>query len=140
LPFTGEDVPAAEGVPLGAQSAPQPELDDVVDVVELEVADTGAPPVADDELVVVEADVGVCPAVTVAVLVCTGGLDEVVEPVEVDELVAVPAPVVCPLPELPPQPAATTTRTSAATIRDTKRIGVEPLGVTAGPRALRARA
>jgi hypothetical protein len=65
LPFTGLDVPDAEGVPLGAQSGPQPELDVVVVVEEL---DTGAPPLPEDELVVVVLDVG-WPAVTVAVLV-----------------------------------------------------------------------
>lgn len=65
MPFTGLDVPDAEGVPLGAQSRPQPELDDVVVVEEL---DTAAPPLAEDGLVVVELDVGWL-AVTVAVLV-----------------------------------------------------------------------
>lgn len=67
MPFTGLDVPAAEGVPLGAQSCPQPELDDEVVVLE---DDTAAPPLLpEDELVVVELDDGVWPAVTVAVLV-----------------------------------------------------------------------
>ena len=56
MPFTGLDVPDAEGVPLGAQSGPQPELDDVVVVEEL---DTAAPPLSEDEVVVVaELDVG----------------------------------------------------------------------------------
>lgn len=60
-------MPAAEGVPLGAQSCPQPELDDEVVVL---VDDTPAPPLPpEDELVVVELDDGVWPAVTVAVLV-----------------------------------------------------------------------
>jgi hypothetical protein len=113
------DVPDAEGVPLGAQSGPQPELDDVVVVVEL---DTAAPPLPDEELVVVELGVGWL-AVTVAVLVCVAAVvvDEV-DAVEVSEPVPVPVAVVCPPPELPPQPAATRTTTSAATIRDTKRI------------------
>jgi hypothetical protein len=119
LPFTGLDVPDAEGVPLGAQSRPQPELDDEVVVL---VDDTAAPPLPPRvELVVVELDDGVCPAVTVAVLVCVDVLDEVVAPVEVSEPVPVSVPVVWPLPELEPQPAAITTTTSAATIRDTKR-------------------
>jgi hypothetical protein len=68
LPFTGLDVPDAEGVPLGAQSCPQPELDDEVVVLE---DDTAAPPLLlpEDELVDVGLDDGVWPAVTVAVLV-----------------------------------------------------------------------
>lgn len=139
--MTGLDVPDAEGVPLGAQSRPQPELeDDVVDVVVLVV---GAPAAAEDEVVVVELDAGGEVAVpeVVEVLEVVVVLDvlwfvEVTVPVAEPE----PVPVVCPLPELAPQPAVTRTRTSAATISDTKRIGVKPLGFTAGPRALRARA
>ena len=139
MPLTGLDVPDAEGVPLGAQSRPQPVLeDDVVDVVVLEV---GAPAAAEDEVVVVELDAGGEVAVPEVVEVLEVVLDvlwfvEVTVPVAEPE----PVPVVCPLPELAPQPAVTRTRTSAATTSDTKRIGVEPLGFTAGPRALRARA
>ncbi len=139
LPFTGLDVPDADGVPLGAQSAPQPEPElEVVVVVVVELAETGAPPLTEDELVVVDAVDGAEPAVTVAVLVSVDELDEVVEVVELAE--PAPVPVVWPAPELPPQPVAMTTSTSAATIRDPRRIGVGPLGLTAGPRALRARA
>jgi hypothetical protein len=128
------DVPAAEGVPLGAQSCPQPEVDELV----VPVDDTAAPPLSfEEELAVVELDDGGCPAVTVAVLVCVDVLDEVVAPVEVSE--PVPVPVVCPPPEPPPQPAAITTTTSTATIRDTKRMASSRSGLTAGPRALRAR-
>jgi hypothetical protein len=75
------DVPAAEGVPLGAQSCPQPELDDELVVL---VDDTAAPPLPfDDELAVVELDDGVCPTVTVAVRVCVDVLDDIVASVEV---------------------------------------------------------
>jgi hypothetical protein len=137
LPFTGLDVPDAEGVPWGAQSRPQPLLDDVV--VEVEVVDTAAPPVAEEELVVVvlDVDVGVVELEIVEVMVPGVVVDEV-ELVEVSEPVPAPGAVVCPLPALP-QPAATPTTTSAATIRDTKRIGVDRSVFTAGPRALRAR-
>jgi hypothetical protein len=121
LPFTGLDVPDAEGVPLGAQSCPQPVVDDVV--VEVEELETAVPPLAEGELVAVELDVDGRLAVTVAVLVWVVGVDEVVELVTVTDPVPVPVPVsvVGPLPELEPQPAATATTTSAATIRDTKR-------------------
>jgi hypothetical protein len=51
LPFTGLDVPAADGVPLGSQSRPHPELDD--DVVEV-VLETAAPPFPGGDAVVVE--------------------------------------------------------------------------------------
>jgi hypothetical protein len=94
------------------------------------VDDTAAPPLLpEDEPAVVELDVGVCPAVTVAVLVCVDVLDEVVAPVEVNEPVPVSVPVVCPLPEPPPQPAAMMTTTSAATIRDTKRMASSRSGL-----------
>jgi hypothetical protein len=49
--LTGLDVPDAEGVPLGWQSRPQPEVDDdAVDVV----LKTAAPPLAEADVVVVE--------------------------------------------------------------------------------------
>jgi hypothetical protein len=136
LPLTGLDVPDAEGVPLGAQSRPQPALDD--DVVEVVLLVAGAPAAAEEDVVVVELD----EAGEVVELEAVEALEpvvvlDVVWFVEVTEPGAVP--VVCPPPD-PPQPAVTRTRTSAATIRDTKRISVEPLGFTAGPRALRARA
>ncbi len=138
LPLTGLDVPDAEGVPLGAQSRPQPVLED--DVVEVVLPVAGAPAAAEEDEDVV--------AVDDVVEVVGLGLVEVLEPdvvldvvwfAEVTEPAPVPVPVVCPLPE-PPQPAVTRTRTSAAAISDITRMGVEPLGFTAGPRALRARA
>jgi hypothetical protein len=135
--LTGLDVPEAEGVPLGAQSRPQPVLED--DVVEVLVLDVGAPAAAEDELLVVVLDAGGEVAVPEVVDVLEAVV--VLEALWLVEVtVPVAGPVVCPLPELPPQPPATRTRVSAATISDTKRIGVEPLGLTAGPRALRARA
>ena len=65
--MTGLDVPAAEGVPLGAQSLPLPPADDEVTAVL--VVDTAAPPLAEDELAVVELEVDGGGTVTVAVRV-----------------------------------------------------------------------
>jgi hypothetical protein len=120
------DVPDAEGVPLGAQSGPQAVLDD--EVVEVLVLEVGAPAAAEDEPLVVELDRGGAVAVPETV--------EVLEAVVVLEVlwfvvVTVPAaePLVCPLPELPPQPPPTRTRVSAATISDTNRIRVNRSGL-----------
>jgi hypothetical protein len=123
LPSTGLVEPEAAGVPPGAQSWPQSELDLV-----LVVLVTAAPPLAEDASVVLEADVGVMLPVTLAVLVCVDALELVLESVEDGEPVLVPVPVAL-VPELPPQPAATRTMTSAATISDPRRIGVDPRGL-----------
>jgi hypothetical protein len=142
LPLTGFDVPGAVGAP-GWQSGPQLVVDEVVDeaVVLDEVVVELAPLVVLDEL-----DAGGLVVDDVEV----DGVDDV-ESVEVApvELVAAAAPVdpvpavVLPPPLEPPQPAtmnAASAVASTATMRDGKRKRGRAVRVTAGPRALRARA